>query len=149
MKLERIIGEQFMGHESLDLTIPEHGVVLITGANGSGKSSFVEAPAVAIHGKTLRGTPPWRSKKAFIEVHANGHPIRRTRKGARNVVDVGGGTSFDTATKAQPWLKAEFGDFEVWRKTHVFSSHDVALFTLSTDAERKRLLEVLARPRQL
>jgi len=132
-----------MGHEKLDLEIPESGVVLITGPNGSGKSSFVEAPAVAIHGKTLRGTPPWRGKKAFVEVRASGHVIRRTRKGARNVVDVGGGTSFDTATKAQPWLQAEFGDFEVWRKTHVFSSQDAALFTMSTDAERKRLLEGL------
>ena len=151
MRLSHINGHDFMGHDDLKIDIPEHGIVLVTGPNGSGKSSFIEAPAVAIHGKTLRGTPPWRSKKAFIEVDAENYTIRRTCKGARNVVDItrtdanGADTvgDFDTATKAQAWLTNAFGEFEVWRKTHVFSSQDVAHFTLSTDAERKRLLEGL------
>lgn len=143
MKLTRITGKNFMGHEDFDLIIPETGIILITGPNGAGKSSFIEAPAVAIHGKTLRGTPPWRDKKAFVEVEADGHTVRRTRKGARNVVEITGVGDHDTATKANDWLASAFGPFDVWRKTHVFSSQDVAHFTLSTDAERKRLLEGL------
>jgi DNA repair exonuclease SbcCD ATPase subunit len=50
---------------------------------------------------------------------------------------------FDTTTKAQEGLDPVVGSYEVWRRTCVFSASDAAHFTLSTDAERKELLEAL------
>jgi DNA repair exonuclease SbcCD ATPase subunit len=46
-------------------------------------------------------------------------------------------------TKAQAVLDGRIGSWDVWRRSHVFSSADAAPFTCATDAERKRLLENL------
>lgn len=143
MNIKRIKTQKFVGHESMELDIPERGVVLITGPNGSGKSSFVEAGPVAVFGKTLRGTNPWNGKKGFAEIEVGDYTIRRTRKGARSEVSVVGGPAFDTAAKAGDWLTSTFGSFETWRRTHVFSAQDAAHFTTATDGERKKLLEQL------
>lgn len=143
MNIKRITGENFIGHDKLELELPDEGVVLVTGPNGSGKSSFVEAVPVTLYGKTLRGTNPWAGKGAFIEVDTGDSVIRRARKGQRSVVTVEGGAEYDTATKAQEFLDEEYGSFDAWRRTHVFSSQDAAHFTMSTDGERKKLLETL------
>lgn len=137
----------FMLHTNSTIELPESGVVLITGPNGEGKSSIIEAVATAAWGKTLRGTNPWNGK-GKVSLLTCDHTIERTHsKGGHKRLSwepvEGSDTRFESPTKAQEALEACIGSFDVWRRTSVFSSHDAAHFTMSTDAQRKRLLEQL------
>ncbi len=145
MNVRRIILSMFMNHIATDLALPPSGVVVVTGDNGAGKSTFTEAVATALWGESLRGAPGWRTgvggsvtvelddltvirekrSKGTLSFHQRGHlPVEH-----------------ETATKAQEALAPLIGPFDVWRRSSVFSSADAAHFTLATDAERKRLLE--------
>ena len=140
-------------HDATDIQFPSSGIVLVTGANGSGKSSLIETVAVAGWGKTLRGTEPWepgrKNCSARVEVTVGDKSkemnIRRARLGKK--IELGWdspgdeGQSFETVTKAQAALENIIGAWDVWRRCSVFSSHDAAHFTRATDGERKRLLE--------
>lgn len=140
-------------HEHTRLDLPECGIVLVTGPNGSGKSSLIEAVAVALWGKTLRGTPPWvegAKLSGASVVLASGLTVERSK--ARGKVEVDfypeGGKDwtrpiYETTTKAQAALESRVGFFDLWRRGHVFSSSDAAHFSLATDGERKRLLETM------
>jgi DNA repair exonuclease SbcCD ATPase subunit len=130
------------GGRSLDL--PEAGIVVIQGANGSGKSSYVEASSVALFGKTLRGNTPWRKEPGETSIKTY-EKLQVTRsKGAKinlswfvdrkEVV-------YETTTKSQVALEKIIGSFDIWRRTSVLSSADASHFTLATDVERKRLIE--------
>lgn len=141
---------QFMLHKETVLALPTHGLTVVRGSNGSGKSSFIEAVGWALWGRTLRGTPPWRVEKedcgAVVTVASGDAAIvvSRTRKrGAAKLVFEPGGEQYATATLAQTALNTRIGEFDTWRRTHVFSSADAAVFSAATDAERKRLLEGL------
>jgi DNA repair exonuclease SbcCD ATPase subunit len=159
------------GHEDTTVDLPPAGVVVVTGSNGSGKSGlFLEAVAVALWGRTLRGAPAWgdSQQESSATVRLGGLEVSRLRaKGKtllawRPVIDgteegravdscvrLGGLTVdattgqpvFETTTKAQEALDAHITSFDVWRRTCALSSADAAHFSLATDAERKRLLE--------
>lgn len=134
---------------AMSLELPERGVVLLVGHNGAGKSSVVEAPATAFWGKTLRGSPPWREgQPGRVTVVADvGTATRAVTKGGSKKVEwapAGGDAAvYDTATKASEAIARVAGDFETWRRCHVFSSADAGNFTGATDAARKELLEGL------
>lgn len=136
----------FMGHSEVDLELPDSGVVVVTGANGAGKSSLVEAVAVALWGKTLRGTPWWADELASVRVETDRVLVVRERDGSKvNSVQWGLSSTklrdFETATKAQSELDPIVGPLDTWRRAAVFSSQDLLTFSLATDGERKRLLE--------
>jgi DNA repair exonuclease SbcCD ATPase subunit len=133
--------------------LPESGVVLVTGENGAGKSSVAEAVACGLWGKSLRGASGWRAEEpgeVIVDCAAVLTYRKRTKSGKQDLSWSAwrDGTAepaqqFENASKAQDALAAFIGDFDVWRRTHVFSSADAAHFTLATDAERKRFLEVV------
>jgi DNA repair exonuclease SbcCD ATPase subunit len=135
-------------HTDTTLELPLTGVVLVTGKNGSGKSSIVEAASVAGWGKTLRGSDPWQPgvKKASVSLVAHGG-LRIDRAKRAKGEDLTWsltstpGEVYENTTKAQNALEAVIGTWDVWRRCAVFSSHDAAHFTRATDGERKRLLE--------
>ncbi|NPV88457.1 SMC family ATPase [Coprothermobacteraceae bacterium] len=56
MKPIRLRVENFLGLRELDLEFPEHGVFVITGRNGAGKSSILEAMYFALYGIPLRAS---------------------------------------------------------------------------------------------
>jgi len=148
--IRKIELQNFMSYENSVIELPKNGVVVITGANGSGKSSIAEATATSVWGKTLRGSSPWvADKKGFSKVSAEiaGKIIEFTRqttpKGKVSAKFDPSPANYATATKTQNAIDSLVGDFDTWRKCAVFSSQDAAHFTLSTDAERKRLLESL------
>ncbi len=151
MIVERIGMERFMSYTELThVDLPSEGIVLVTGDNGAGKSSLIEAVSVALWGKTLRGTAPWHDGvQGAVEVSlCDGRVVMRARtaKGKNEVKFRERDLTmreFDTATKAQAALDPIVGSHDVWKRTCVFSSQDAAHFTLATDAERKRLLEKL------
>src|SRR5512144_2867020 len=147
MHISQIRMAGFTRHAETFLQLPERGVVLVTGPNGSGKSSLIEAVDTGIWGKTLRGSPPWSDEKGSVSLVVDDLTIGRKYNGRGTLLKWQRGGAepviFENQTKAQDALIAVLGDFDVWRKTHCFSASDAALFTTATDAERKRLLEVI------
>jgi DNA repair exonuclease SbcCD ATPase subunit len=146
-----IEAERFMayGGNRVRLELPARGVVLVTGDNGAGKSSIIEAVSVGLWGRSLRGTPPWHDQ-VDCRVRAETPLVKATRRRSnkgKNLLtfDVPRDlpTEHDTASKAQEALERVVGPWDVWRRACVFSSGDAAHFTLATDAERKRLLETI------
>jgi DNA repair exonuclease SbcCD ATPase subunit len=135
-----------MGHEDVEVPLPDSGVVVVTGDNGSGKSTLVEAVSVALWGKTMRGAD-WHGDEGdpSVEVELSDVRVSRARRGGKSVVEWGPldgeAVRHSTATKAQAELAARVGPMESWRRTSVFSSQDVMSFSIATDAERKRLVE--------
>ena len=148
MKISRIILSNFTeAHASLDLALPDRGVVLVVGPNGSGKSAIIEAVAEGLFGKTLRGTSPWVADCAgFVRLECDESLVleRGISKGGRKRLQIGDDAKrYDTVTKAQAALQHVVGTFDEWKRSFTFSSSDAAHFTGATDAERKRLLESL------
>ncbi len=154
MHLREIVLEGFMLSEhhtftgETRLALPDSGIITILGENGAGKSRLVEAVSVAGWGKMLRGTQPWRE-----DVHGRACfrladvTVTRSKRGKKTdlVIQKDGEEpmAFATVTKAQEALERIIGSFEVWSRTHVFSSADAAHFSIATDGERKRLLEAV------
>lgn len=162
MRVKLLQLRYFMSYTEALLKFPDTGVLMITGANGAGKSSIVEGVSFGGWGETLRGPSPWLSGVPLGSISFGSTDVNVTRKrtGARNdlqwfprtdselgaaadtVMKLGdGGGQFENATKAQEALERVIGSHDVWRRSHVFSSHDAAHFTLATDKERKVLLE--------
>lgn len=151
MKVRSIALTQFMSHAGTEVRLPDTGLVVFTGTNGSGKSSVIEAVATACWGRSLRGGPGgWRKGvHGSVRAQVGGLEVTRTcdKRGAKSLVwarvNQDQPCVYDTTTKAQDALEHEIGSFDQWRRTHVFSSQDAAHFSLATDAERKALLEEL------
>lgn len=155
MIVRRLLLERFTVHDRSVVDLPEVGLVVVTGKNGSGKSSLPEAVAHAMWGASLRGGGwrGWRKVKAGSKtgvVLEDGTKITRKREHNRSHVEIIRGDReqhdddlYDTAKKAQVAIDAEFGEFEVWRRSCVLSSADAAMFSNATDGERKRLLETI------
>lgn len=149
MYIKSISVKNFLKHDSSTLTLPTKGIVLITGNNGHGKSSFIEATSFGGWGKSLRKTPLWRKdQKATVKIETHdGLTINRTRKNTKQTLaykvrnEESG--KFDTNTKTQNSLNDHIGDHEIWSKSCVFSSADAATFSSATDAARKKLLETV------
>ena len=151
MNLESVSMRGVLNHEESSIVFPKTGLVVITGPNGGGKSTIIEAVALCLWGKTLRGTEAWSGENGWVEVLcADGLRVRRERRKGKvslsfSTLDEDGNRqpadTYETMTKAQDALEKIVGPFDVWRRSQVFSSADAAHFTLATDAERKRLLE--------
>jgi len=144
-----------MCHASSKLVLPAAGIVLITGRNGAGKSSLLEAVSVGAWEKPLRGKPVWGGERAsirlLVEAGTDKLLIQRSRTKSKTTLSfatahgdqLGQTVQYENKTKAQEALEAIVGAHELWRRTHVFSSSDADGFTTATDAERKRMLESL------
>lgn len=151
--------ENFMSHTKTRLELPKTGVVAITGTNGAGKSSFIEGIGWGGWGKTLRETAPWHGDgkpPCKVRLDTEEMVVERERNGSKSKLewshiqgreqDAPGATSddpeYETPTKSQEALQSFLGvSFDLWRKSHVFSSADAAHFSVATDGERKRLIE--------
>ncbi len=151
MHVVQISLKNFMSHDDTTIKLPVGGLVLVTGNNGAGKSAFMEAVSMAAYGKTLRGTNPFRDEeKGFasvtFEYDDEEMDTRLTWTGKAKQHKWFGGdgdTAYETNTKSLDALSSVIGSFDIWRRTHVFSSSDAASFTQATDAQRKQLLESL------
>lgn len=138
----------FMSHHSTTVELPDRGLVVVTGPNGAGKSALVEAVSYAAWGRGARSArwSPWRGEEpGAVVVQGGGVHVRRewTGKSKRLKWRADEAQEFDTTAKAQEALEHVVGPYEAWRRTSLFSAADAAHFTMSTDAERKELLEQL------
>lgn len=157
MRVKSIRLRNVMRHASTDLALPDTGVVLITGSNGAGKSSILEAVSVGVWDASLRRKPVWSGDKGSIElsvrVGTEELQIQRTKSKSKTALlfasvqngsaDLTHATRFENKTKAQEALEAVVGEHALWKRTHIFSSSDADTFTRATDSERKRMLEAL------
>jgi len=153
MKVSKISITNFMVHDQSTLDLPATGLVVLSGGNAQGKSTWIEAVAFGAWGETLRGTSPWRSGVGGrVALTTDLGRVTRSvneagKKGAtwapRGVAPRGVAAlvTADTPTKTEAMLAHSFGAMDVWRRTHVFSSADAAHFTLATDSQRKQLVE--------
>lgn len=138
-----------MSHKETSLEFPATGVVLVTGTNGAGKSSIIEAVSVGVWGESLRKKPVWADGAGSIVATASvgDAVVRVERTRSRKKEDLQFAVAgvppqrFDTKTQAQEALDRVVGEHGLWRRTCAFSSSDRDYFTLATDAVRKRLLE--------
>lgn len=146
MRIRRIALDNFMGGVTGDISFPEAGIVLITGKNGSGKSSIIEAVSSAFYGKTLRGTP-YLSRKGKVCVETDKYSVCRESKSGKSIKlswerqDNSDYLLFESAAKAQQALLSEVMPLDVWQRSFVFSSQDASKFTTSSDSQRKYMLE--------
>lgn len=145
MIVREVVLKGITKHADTRLALPARGLVIVTGENGSGKSSLVEAVALAAYGKTLRGSPVWGADKASVRLVTDRLEVERSRSGSRstlrwNHVEVQP-VPWESATRAQEALERELPPWEAWRRGCVFSSSDAAHFSTASDADRKRLLE--------
>lgn len=140
--------ENFLGISRAQFDIPSKGAIVLTGDNGSGKSSVLEAIVYGAFGETLRGTSPWidgmagcllMSLSPSINVHRT-----VTKGGNKKLVVFNGEQNIQgTPTKIQDQLSELLPAFDAWSQTHVFSADDAVRFSLSKDADRKKMLEEL------
>lgn len=145
----------FMSYaDSAQLQLPRTGAVLITGKNGSGKSSLMEAVAWALWGKTLRGTPPYsedgdkraEETEVLLELGDGTEVFRKAKRGKPKELSVrvdGDTQAAATVTKSQALVDMHFSPFDSWRRCSVFSGQDLSAFSGASDAERKRLIEAI------
>ncbi len=149
MHVREIHLEAFMSHDNVKVQLPERGIVLVTGLNGRGKSALViESIATACWGKTLRLTPPWRAEEGLAAIKTPEVHIERRRAGKKpaqlSFARPGErAAKYDTASKAQEALNGIIGEYDVWRRTSVFSSADANHFSVASDKERKLLFEAI------
>lgn len=134
-------------HKATQVSLPEKGIVLVTGANGKGKSSLPEAIAMALWGESLRGKAGWTPNPGQLIIHAPPVHVDRRRVNGKSKlqfqVDATDSVEYDTASKAQEALDQIVGSFDVWRYSHAFSSRDASNFSEAGDADRKRLIETV------
>lgn len=122
------------------LELPETGVVTISGDNGAGKSTWIEA-LVGFWMTSLRGDFATTGANVHAHMH-DGSEVRRDDH--RNIFTVRGiGMSqLSTRTALRDRVIADHGPANAWVAAHVLDP-DVPGFAASTDGERKSILEDL------
>lgn len=155
MKINKIELKGFTRHTDTTVQLPAKGVVLVTGVNGRGKSSLVEAVAYAGWKRGLRLTrwAPWTEGQAgSIVLHTDAGTITRsvtaddTHKLAWNPTGLTKPVKYETPTKQQQAMEKVIGDFDIWARACTFSkayASKAGRFGAATDGERKLLLETI------
>lgn len=149
MKIRRVTGIGVGPYDRLDLPLPAHGLVVVCGKNGAGKSSLIDAVTGAAWGATRRGVTWHRGKSSTVTLDLADLTVSRTvsERGAVSVHVSGGpgqaGRAFPSERAGQIEIDRLIGSREVWERTSLFTSEDASLFTNARDSERKALVERL------
>jgi DNA repair exonuclease SbcCD ATPase subunit len=145
--VKKVTASNFAKATKLEVDLPSTGLVFITGQNGHGKSTLVEAVAQACWYSPLRGAPGWvAGKSSGVRVDfEGGHVHRIVKKSSQKLTwAVGGngsGAGYATRTKSQAAFESHVGNIDVWRNACTFHTRDADQFSSASDSARKRLLE--------
>ena len=144
MRVKSLRVKHFMVHSDAFFEFSTTGVVLITGDNGSGKSSLIEGVCFALWNKSLRGTKPWvEGKRGSVELVTDKVRVKRTEKKLEWNLVGQEPAKWESQTHSQKALEKVVGTFDVWQRTSIFSGQDSTNFTTATDSQRKKLLETI------
>ena len=151
MTLRKIRIAAFRSHMTTEVDLPSHGIVLVTGANGAGKSAVLESVVWTLWGDTLRGGDPRRpAVGAGVLVDLGDLEVQRFSEGKQKVhwflregnVLVEQAPS-STNTETQALVEKRIGSLESFLHSCVFTREMLGAFTTANDRTRKELLERL------
>jgi len=138
---------QFGVYRDVTVELPSTGVVAITGRNGSGKSTIIDAVSWCAYGRVYRGAqrtvPP--NDEATVSLELNDGTIVervRSKRRASATITVDSIThAFDTVTQFDTFAEQLLQPFDTWSRSNVFCSSDAQRFATATDVQRKELIE--------
>jgi DNA repair exonuclease SbcCD ATPase subunit len=148
MRVKEVNLERFMSATDESVELPDKGIVLIVGKNGSGKSMLIEAVAMAAWGESIRDCTPWVPGRSGAVQIATSYGTITRRADSKHTKTVTWSESPDgsmTASKGQLLLDRVLPPFDTWSKTNTYSSSVLDSFSRATDKERKKLLEDVIR----
>jgi len=133
----------FGNHESSHIVIPDVGMTLIVGENGSGKSMIGEAITWCLWGETIRTTrrgwsPASPGASVSLLLGERVYDRKLNKSGGRFTID-GKGTTRDNNTEVRRLL----GSAKLYLSTRVFHRSLLVKFSNATDSERKAIIEYL------
>ncbi len=150
MKIRKISGKNITTLKKFSITLPETGIVLITGENGEGKSSVLNTVSTALYNISTSGVPIWRKEEAGdIDVESwDGLKIFRSNTASnKNSLSVqlpdGSALEAPTKTKLQETLNKYIPNQTVWENSCLVNQESVGRFTAATDKGRKEIIENL------
>jgi len=144
----RIEVKNYGGKVTRSLELPERGLVLLTGPNGCAKTSMAaDAPLLAMFGHTgSRGDALRQGGEVDFEL-GDLRAVRSRGKAGQQVrvalALAGKKVDCDSATKAEAYMVERYGPAELWADLLVWRHDDPSAYSCGTDAERKRLTELL------
>lgn len=140
--------KNYGGKVTRRLELPERGLILVSAPNGLGKSAMLaDAPLLAMFGHTgSRGDALRQGGEVDFEL-GDLRVIRSRGKAGQQVrvalTLAGKKVDCDTATKAEAYMVERYGPAELWADLLVWRHDDPSAYSCGTDAERKRLTELL------
>lgn len=151
MRVRELVVSGLVGLRDGRFVLPDKGVVLVTGPNGHGKSSIIDAIAFGLYGEAPRGLSPFSPEADSGEIRvglSDGTIAVRTfrRRGGKVVYGfTWGATQYESPTIAQEAFCARYGSYDSWVGSSVLTPASVVAFTGAQDADRKALVESILR----
>lgn len=161
MHIRSIRLRRFMNLQRADLRLPAEGIVVVTGANGSGKSALVlDALQYALTGRSARGSraepPDLGEDEMVVEVHAETRDdgqwrLVRSRHKDKPHLDFAvpgdeDGTAWLTARNAQKSLDLALeGGPTAWLARGVYAAEDAGGFCGGSAMARAKFIEAVCR----
>lgn len=133
--------------DAVKLDFPTSGVVVITGKNGSGKSTIVDAAIWALYGRLLRGVKGFKSfvcDGTFVRlVFSNpDFVVMRVVNGNKTVVSTEP-SRYVRVPRVNSYIASIVGSYRLMTSTRVFHRRLLSRFSQGSDFERKAVIEEL------
>jgi DNA repair exonuclease SbcCD ATPase subunit len=147
VRIHAVTLTDFFQYRDANVMFPEDGLLVVTGANGTGKSTLIEAVAWALYGDTVRGSDPVPDGRVSVSVDSSWVDRTRDRRKLASLMLMEGkpgemvDASGQTATETQVKINQRFGDWRRFCATRVFSRELLSRFGVATNKERQGLLE--------
>lgn len=124
--IERVALSNFLGVPSGELKLGPR-VTLLTGANGSGKTTRLGALVWALWGQNMRGGPLVTGTEVDVFL-SGGRTIKRVVSPSGERVRLDGNPAWQQKTKVLAELEARFGTFASWSRSLHLSGKTVGAF---------------------
>lgn len=112
MKIERALIQNFKGVKIVDISLAKN-MILITGQNGSGKSSFLDGIMTALSGKDKSIIQPVHdgADRALMKINLDGYTVTRVITEKTNRLEITSDNG-DVKKSPQEWLNEHIGNLK-------------------------------------